>query len=49
MYKAIRLEYREGDGIYAKPLSAYVICFNFGYLPGGDHSIATSAGNDSII
>ena len=21
-----------------------MICFNFGYLPGGDHSIATSAG-----
>lgn len=28
---------------YVKMDSADVICFNFGYLPGGDHSIATSA------
>lgn len=28
---------------YAKKESADVICFNFGYLPGGDHAIATSA------
>lgn len=28
---------------YAKKESADVICFNFGYLPGGDHTIATSA------
>lgn len=34
----------ENMDLYAKPLSADVICFNFGYLPGGDHSIATSAG-----
>lgn len=27
---------------YAKPRSADVICFNFGYLPGGDHAIATT-------
>ena len=27
---------------YAGPESADVICFNFGYLPGGDHRIATS-------
>lgn len=28
---------------YAKPETADVICFNFGYLPGGDHRVATSA------
>lgn len=28
---------------YAKPETADVICFNFGYLPGGSHRIATSA------
>ena len=28
---------------YIEPLSADVICFNFGYLPGGDHSISTKA------
>lgn len=28
---------------YAGAESADVICFNFGYLPGGDHEIATSA------
>lgn len=27
---------------YAKTESADAICFNFGYLPGGDHKIATS-------
>lgn len=27
---------------YAKAESADAICFNFGYLPGGDHRIATS-------
>lgn len=27
---------------YVADSSADVICFNFGYLPGGDHSIATS-------
>lgn len=26
---------------YAQPESADVICFNFGYLPGSDHTIAT--------
>lgn len=26
---------------YAKEESVDVICFNFGYLPGGDHAIAT--------
>ena len=29
---------------YVQPESADVICFNFGYLPGGDHHIATSPG-----
>lgn len=28
---------------YAESGVADVICFNFGYLPGGDHNIATSA------
>lgn len=28
---------------YAKEESADVICFNLGYLPGGDHQIATKA------
>lgn len=28
---------------YATACSADVICFNFGYLPGGDHQIATMA------
>ncbi len=26
---------------YLEPESADVVCFNFGYLPGGDHQIAT--------
>lgn len=28
---------------YLGPQTADVICFNFGYLPGGDHAIATKA------
>lgn len=28
---------------YAEAESADIICFNFGYLPGGDHDIATKA------
>ena len=28
-------------GAYAQAESVEVICFNFGYLPGGDHTIAT--------
>ena len=28
---------------YAKKESISLICFNFGYLPGGDHEIATKA------
>lgn len=26
---------------YVKPCTADLVCFNFGYLPGGDHKIAT--------
>lgn len=33
---------------YARINSVDVICFNFGYLPGGDHNIATKA-ETSII
>lgn len=32
---------------YAGAESADVICFNFGYLPGGDHDIATSAATNA--
>ena len=28
---------------YAEPETADVICFNFGYLPGGNHNISTKA------
>ncbi len=28
---------------YAEPETADVVCFNFGYLPGGNHKIATKA------
>ncbi len=28
---------------YAEPETADFICFNFGYLPGGDHNISTKA------
>ena len=28
-------------GNYAAPMSVSCIVFNFGYLPGGDHSLAT--------
>ena len=37
------LDGHENMGRYAKPETADVICFNFGYLPGGDHRIATAA------
>lgn len=30
-------------GKYAEEESADAICFNFGYLPGGDHALATKA------
>lgn len=33
---------------YAHAGSADVICFNFGYLPGGDHQIATKAGTSVL-
>ena len=33
---------------YAKADSADVICFNFGYLPGGDHTIATKSSTSLI-
>ena len=33
---------------YVKDSSADVICFNFGYLPGGDHNIATKAATSLI-
>lgn len=37
------LDGHEHMGQYAAPGSVDAICFNFGYLPGGDHSIATTA------
>lgn len=36
------LEGHEHMDQYAPAESADIICFNFGYLPGGDHKIATS-------
>lgn len=36
------LDGHENMDRYANVQSADVICFNFGYLPGGDHRIATS-------
>lgn len=35
------LEGHEHMAEYAQPESVDLICFNFGYLPGGDHRIAT--------
>ena len=35
------LDGHEHMEMYAKSETADVICFNFGYLPGGDHRIAT--------
>lgn len=35
------LDGHEHMGMYAESETADVICFNFGYLPGGDHHIAT--------
>lgn len=35
------LDGHEHMGMYAESETADVICFNFGYLPGGDHRIAT--------
>lgn len=37
------LDGHEHMDCYVRELCADVICFNFGYLPGGDHKIATSA------
>ena len=37
------LDGHENMDEYAEEGTADVICFNFGYLPGGDHNIATSA------
>ena len=37
------LDGHENMDKYASEESADVICFNFGYLPGGDHTVATSA------
>jgi hypothetical protein len=42
------LDGHENMDNYVQPGSADVICFNFGYLPGGDHEIATKA-STSII
>ena len=36
-------ESHEQLALYAEPDSVSCIMFNFGYLPGGDHSIATTA------
>lgn len=37
------LDGHEHMDLYAGAETADAICFNFGYLPGGDHNIATSA------
>lgn len=37
------LDGHEHMGNYAEDETADVICFNFGYLPGGDHKVATNA------
>ncbi len=37
------LDGHENIDRYLSPESADLICFNFGYLPGGDHTIATRA------
>ena len=42
------LDGHENMDNYVQPGSADVICFNFGYLPGGDHEIATKA-STSIV
>ncbi|MGF0031793.1 tRNA (mnm(5)s(2)U34)-methyltransferase [Bariatricus sp. SGI.154] len=42
-YAELILDGHEHMDRYAELQSADVICFNFGYLPGGDHQIATSA------
>ena len=42
------LDGHENMDTYVQPSSVDVICFNFGYLPGGDHEIATKA-STSIV
>ena len=42
------LDGHENMDLYVQESSADVICFNFGYLPGGDHEIATKA-STSIV
>lgn len=42
------LDGHENMDHYVQPGAVDVICFNFGYLPGGDHEIATKA-STSII
>ena len=37
------LDGHENMDRYIKESSADAVCFNFGYLPGGDHKIATNA------
>lgn len=37
------LEGHENMDNYIQEATADVVCFNFGYLPGGDHEIATKA------
>ena len=37
------LDGHEHMDAYADPESVDAVCFNFGYLPGGDHRIATRA------
>lgn len=40
---ALILEGHEHMDLYLKPETADAVCFNFGYLPGGNHAIATRA------
>ena len=44
----LMLDGHENMDNYVQPGSVDVICFNFGYLPGGDHEIATRA-STSIV
>ncbi len=42
------LDGHENMDYYVQESTADVICFNFGYLPGGDHEIATMASTSLI-
>lgn len=42
------LDGHENMDRYVQEATADVICFNFGYLPGGDHEIATRASTSLI-